>query len=182
TVTLYDDQDQAVSSAPADQGGGVWRFSGLTARSDYYVVQSINGVVSLPSSIVTVQPDIPAAPSAAGGEESITASNFTSGATLKLYLTNGNLQDTATNVTDATYTFDNVEPNSLQFYVTQTVGGEESENSSFVGASLCTPSAAAGIGYVDVTNVYAGATVTLYDDQDQAVSSAPADQGGGVWR
>jgi hypothetical protein len=182
TVTLYDDQGQSVSSSPTDQGNGVWRFGGLAARSHYYILQSVNGVVSSASATVTVLADVPAAPSASGGEESIIASSYTPGATLKLYLTNGVLQATAPNVTEPTYTFESVVPNNLGFYVTQTVGGEESVNSSFVGASLRTPSASAGIGNVDVSNVFAGATVTLYDDQGQSVSSSPTDQGNGVWR
>ncbi|QTH41933.1 S-layer homology domain-containing protein [Cohnella sp. LGH] len=182
TVSLYDDSGAAISSSPSNQGAGVWRFSGLTARETYYAIQSINGVVSLNSSFVTVQPDIPSPPTATGGEESLIASDFTSGATLKLYLTNGSLIATAPSVTEATYTFTGVVPNSLGFYVTQTVGNEESENSSFVGASLRMPSAAAGLDYVDVSNVLNGAYVTLYDSDDQVISSSPSDQGSGVWR
>ncbi|WP_338554319.1 S-layer homology domain-containing protein [Paenibacillus sp. KS-LC4] len=182
SITLYTSGGGSVSSSPVDQGGGVFRFNGLTARSEYYAVQSINGIDSDSTSIVTVQPDIPTAPTAVGGEELITASDFEPGATLKLYLTNGSLQATATNVTDPSYTFNDVEPNSLSYYVTQTVGGEESTNSSFINASLRTPVATAGIGYVDITNVHPNASITLYTSGGSSVSSSPVDQGGGVFR
>ncbi|ANY65973.1 hypothetical protein BBD42_05480 [Paenibacillus sp. BIHB 4019] len=182
TLTLYTSGGSPVSSSPIDQGGGIFRFDGLMARSDYYAVQSVNGVTSALTSIVTVQPDIPAAPAAVGGEESITASSFEPGATLKLYLTNGSLQAAATSVTASTYTFSNVEPNSLSYYVTQTVGAEESINSSFINSSLRTPIASAGIGYVDISNVYPNATVTLYTSSGSPVSSSPMDQGGGIFR
>ncbi|MEI7025164.1 S-layer homology domain-containing protein, partial [Paenibacillus sp. y28] len=89
---------------------------------------------------------------------------------------------TAQNVVSATYTFEGVVPNSLGFYVIQTVGVEQSDNSNFVGVSLRTPAAAAGIGYVDVSNVLTGATLTLYDEGGSLISSSPADQGAGIWR
>ncbi|MBD2866142.1 S-layer homology domain-containing protein [Paenibacillus oceani] len=182
TVKLHEENGSLISDSPSDQGSGVWRFSGLTARKTYYVVQSINGVTSANSSFVTVQPDIPDSPAATGGEESISISGFTAGATLKLYLTNGTLVATATSVTGATYAFTGVVPNSLGFYATQTVGGEESENSTFVGVTLRTPTASAGLGLVDVSNVLSGATITLYDTDGHVISDSPSDQSGGVWR
>ncbi len=182
TVSLYDSNGSLISSSPADQGNGVWRFNGLTAHVTYYAQLSLNGVVSSNSSYVTPAPPKPAAPAAAGGEVSVTVSSFTSGATLKLYLTNGTMLATATNVTGAVYTFPNVTPNNLWFYVTQTVNGEESDNSPWFGVTLGTPEAEAGIRYVDVSNVFAGATVTLYDSDGGFISSSPADQGSGVWR
>ncbi|MBP1754027.1 MAG: hypothetical protein H6Q59_425, partial [Firmicutes bacterium] len=103
--------------------------------------------------------------SASAGIESITVSGFTSGATLKLYTwVGGSLQNTAANVTDTTYTFTNVEPNSGGYYVTQTVEGIESENSNWINSNLGTPTATAGEDYVDVSGVYTGATVELYTE------------------
>jgi len=182
TVTLHESNGTPVSSVPTDQGNGVWRFDGLTPRAEYYAQQSINGVQSGGSSLAMVQPYIPAAPSATAGEESVEASGYEPGATLRLYLGDGTLADTAVSVTDPTYTFEDVEPDSRAYYITQEVGGEESQNSSFVGPSLRTPSASAGIGYIDVSNVRSGATVTLYESNGTPVSSAPTDQGNGVWR
>ncbi|OXM88365.1 S-layer homology domain-containing protein [Paenibacillus rigui] len=182
TVTLYDLGGHTISSTPVDQGNGTYRFSGLTARTTYYVIQSINGVNSVNSSFVTVLPAIPDAPVAANGEESIGVSSFTSGATLKLYLTNGTLKATEPSVTAATYTFPNVEPNGPGYYVTQTVNGEESVNSNFAAASLRTPSASGGIGYIDAGNIYPGAAITLYDADGHSIPSTPADQGNGTYR
>ncbi|MDG0811916.1 S-layer homology domain-containing protein [Cohnella rhizosphaerae] len=175
-VTLYEaDSNAAVTAAPTDSGDGTLKYEGLEARKSYYAVQEINGVASSGSPYATVQPAIPAAPTAQGLEESVKASDYTSGATLKLYLSTGGAPvATATSVAGTTYTFENVVPNHDQYYVTQTVGGEESENSVFVNASLRTPTAAAGVGYVDIHNVYPGATVILYDyETNTAVEAEP---------
>ena len=182
TAQLYEADGTPTGITPSDQGGGVWRFEGLTPRADYYAVQSINNVISLGTNLATVLPDVPDAPATIGGEESIQVNSFTSGATLKLYLWNGTLVDTATSVTDSSYTFTNVVPNSIGFYVTQTVGSEESINSAFTSVSLRTPAIAAGIGYVDVSNVLQGATAQLYEADGTPTGITPSDQGGGVWR
>ena len=178
-ITLYDAGGQMISDTPVDRGDGTYRFSGLTARTAYYVIQSINGVSSGTSSFGIVQPAVPDAPLAANGEESISVSGFTAGATLKLYLTNGTLTATEPAVTEVTYTFPDVEPDSLGYYVTQTVNGEESLNSSFVNAKLRTPVATADIGYVDVSNIYPGALVTLYEYTGDEVPGTAADLGDG---
>ncbi|MEI7025163.1 hypothetical protein, partial [Paenibacillus sp. y28] len=68
------------------------------------------GVSSYPLSVLAaVRPD---PPTATGGEESVSVSNFTSGATLTLYLVNGTLIATEPNVTTASFTFENVVPNN----------------------------------------------------------------------
>ncbi|MDG0811915.1 hypothetical protein [Cohnella rhizosphaerae] len=124
-VTLYETAtNQAVSATPTDPGDGTLKYEGLEARKSYYAVQEINGVASQGSIGATVQPAIPAAPTAQGLEESVKASDYTSGATLKLYLsTSATPVATAPNVTATTYTFENVAPNSSGYYVTQTVAG-----------------------------------------------------------
>ncbi len=183
TVKLYNSSGTLISSSPTNLGDGTWRFEGLAARSTYYAIQSINGVDSVNSDLVTIQPIIPAAPTASNGEEErIEVSNFTSGATLKLYLTNGTLVATQNDVTTLTFTFENVIPNSLGFYVTQTVGEEEGENSNFVGVSLRKPNATAGVNYVDISNILAGATVKLYNSSGTLISSSPINLGDGTWR
>ncbi|PXV87802.1 hypothetical protein C8E03_10992, partial [Lachnotalea glycerini] len=119
------------------------------------------GMISGISGTMEVKAANPSVPTVTAGLDSIEVSNFTSGADLKLYFTTGGTAlATATNVTDATYTFENVEPNITQYYVTQTVGGFESLNSTFVNSIMKTPVATAGIGYVDASNVYSGATIT----------------------
>ncbi len=181
TITLYTLGGAAVSSSPTDNGDGTFRFGGLTAGSWYYVVQSINGVVSTGSDLVMVL--APTAPTVIAGLESITVSGFTAGATLKLYLaTGGTAVATAINITDATYTFENVVPNITQYYVTQTVEGDESVNSTFVNPSLRIPVATAGIGYINVGNAYPGATITLYTLDGTAASSSPVSNGDGTFR
>ncbi|ETT73025.1 cell wall/surface repeat protein [Paenibacillus sp. FSL R7-277] len=182
SIALYESSGQAISAVPVDQGNGKFRFSGLTARTTYYVTQSINGVVSGGSTLATVQPSVPNAPAAMGEEESIRVSGYTSGATLKLYLTNGTLKATEPTVTAATYSFIDVEPNSLGYYVTQTVGGEESTNSAFVSAGLRTPTASAGIGYIDAGSIYPGASITLYESGGQALPAIPVEQDNGKFR
>ena len=184
TIELHITDGTLISDTPVDQGGGVYRFSSLTAGTQYYVMQKINGVVSSGTSLVMVLSNVPSAPTVTGEEEAIKVTGFTSGATLKLYRTdNGTTPvQTASNVTASEYTFSNVVPNSLQYYVTQTVATVESVNSIFVNSSLRTPTASAGIGYVDAGNIYLGATIELYRADGTPISDTPADQGGGVYR
>ena len=171
SFTLYYANATPVSQSPADMGG-TYRYSGLNAGSSFYAQQSINGVVSPGTGLVTVQE--PAAPSAAEGLESIAVTGFVSHATLKLYHWDGRLEETASDVSASSYTFENVVPDSLGYYVTQTVNGVESVNSPWVNAKLRTPSVTSGVGYVDVGNIYPGATVTLHELSGTAVSAAPA--------
>ncbi len=182
-IMLYTFEGSLVSSSPSSNGDGTWRFGGLSAGSQYYVIQSINGVTSLGSGAVTVlAPVPPSAPSVSAGEESITVSGFTSGATLKLYLTDGSPVSNAGSIAGSTYTFMGVVPNSLSYYVTQTVGGVESANSSFVNSTLPTPTLSAGIGYVDAGNIFPGATIKLYTFEGSLVSSSPSSNGDGTSR
>ncbi len=169
-VTLYAAGGTAVSASPADIGDGIFRFAGVTPGQGYYVVQAINGVVSAASNTVTVQPS---APSAGTGVESLTAGGYLAGATLKLYRWNGSLADTAANVTSASHTFQNVVPDSAGYYITQTFGGVESANSAWANSLLRTPSIIAGIGYVEVGNLYPGADLNLYDADGARVTVTP---------
>ncbi|AMJ41184.1 hypothetical protein [Anaerotignum propionicum] len=83
----------------------------------------------------TALADAPNAPGVTPKLESILVDNFTSGAILKLYdIVSNTVCATATNVTESTYTFTNVVPKKTAYYVTQTVSGVESVNSSFVYA------------------------------------------------
>ncbi|RXZ84062.1 hypothetical protein EBB07_02935 [Paenibacillaceae bacterium] len=118
----------------------------------------------------------PAAPGAEGGVESVDVSAFTPGATLNLYLADDTLKARAESVTEATYTFRDVLPDNLNYYVTQTVNGKESVNSNSVLVSLREPTVHAGIGYVDVGNVHPEATVSLYGEDDNLISDSPTIQ------
>ena len=179
SVTLYDAGGAQVSSTSAANGDGTFRFSAVAPGSGYYAVQAINGVVSAASNTVTVTP---AAPAAFAGVENLIASGYLSGATLILYHFNGSLVDTVSGVTTATYTFQSVTPDSAGYYVTQSFGGVESVNSSWVNSMLRTPSIAAGIGYIDVGNLYPNAVVTLYDADGVSVSVTPSPNGDGSIR
>lgn len=118
----------------------------------------------------------PAAPAAEGSVESVDVSGYSPGATLKLYLADDTLKAQAENVTGTTYTFSDVLPDNLHYYVTQTVNGNESLNSNSVLVSLREPTVHAGIGYVDVGNVYPQATVRLYGEDDEMISDSPTIQ------
>jgi hypothetical protein len=170
-VKLYDNAGNLVASE-ANVTTGTHQFTNITPGSGYYVIQSINGVVSDASSSVSVSQLKPAAPTATGKEEYIDVTGVAAGATIKLYLTNGtSLPNTPTDLGAGTYRFENVTPNSLGFYVTQTVDGVESDNTPFFSVSLRTPVASGGIKLVDVSNIYSGAEVKLYDNAGNLVAS-----------
>jgi len=182
-VKLYDFGGNHIASSPADTGAGTYRFTGLTAGSQYYVIQTINGVVSSGSNAITVLAPVPPTPPAASaGLESIEVSGFTSGATLKLYLTDGSFVTSAAAVTGTSYTFASVTPNITQYFVTQTVDGSESVNSNFVNPTLRTPTLLPGIGFVDAANIFPGAAITLYNSQSSIVPTSPSANGDGTYR
>jgi len=184
-VHLYEADGSEVMNDPSDQGNGILRFAGLTAGKSYYAVQKINNVNSQTTELATIPTDpleeLPA-PEVTAGVESVTVTGYESGADLKLYLTNGILIKEGNGVTSTSYTFTNVEPDPMGYYVTQTKGTKESVNSQFVNSILRTPVIAGGLGYIEVSNVYPGARLCLYDLSGALVSDSPADQGGGIWR
>lgn len=159
-------------------------FTGLEKRTEYYAVQQINGVVSESTSNVELSISKPGSPTVVTGTEYIDVSGFTTGAVLKLYLVEGNgiLKATSEPVTGSTYRFENVIPDNREYYVTQTIDGEESDNSVFVGVQLRKPVGSVGVGYLDVDQVYEGATVSLYLTNGIPVSNAPELQSDGKMR
>jgi hypothetical protein len=181
-ISFYQADGTYVSDKFAEVSSGVYHFTGLMAGDWYYVVQSINGVNSNASSLSAIGIELPQAPSVTAGEEQIAVTGFTSGATLKLYLTDGSLVKTVTAVTDTSYTFTKVEPNNLQYYVTQTVEGLESLNSNFVNSILRVPTLSAGTEYADAGNIYLGATISLYTINGTFVSDTPTEVNVGVYR
>ncbi|MDT9723144.1 S-layer homology domain-containing protein [Paenibacillus sp. ClWae2A] len=182
TVTMYKLNGDFVSDTPNVQSDGTVIFESLANRTRYYAQQTINGVTSAISDTVEVSPVYPARPVAVAGMESIEVSGVTPGAILKLYLVGGTLKATSDPVVGSTYVFENVVPDSREYYVTQTVNGEQSENSDFVGVNLRKPEGSVGIGYLDVGQVYEGATVTLYLTNGTFVSSTPLPQLDGTLR
>ena len=151
-------------------------------RVGYYVNQTLNGVQAS-SNQVNVTLDQPVAPVIAAANESLNVSQIVPGATLKLYTTTGTPVQTYPTVSSTTYTMENVLPNTIGYYVTQTVNGKESINSNFANPTLHTPTATVGIGYIDVSNVTTGATLNLYDASNgQPVSATAVPRGNGVYR
>jgi hypothetical protein len=183
TVSLYTESGSFVSDTPTLQPGGEYRFQALVEGTSYYAIQEINGVVSLASTVVTIATSLPSAPTVTAGTESIIVNGFTSGAILKLYpWTGGSALRTETNVTVGSFTFTDVEPDSSGYYVTQTVEGKESLNSTWVNSNLRTPTIAAGVGYADIGGIYPGATVKLYTELGVLVSDNPTVLPGGTFR
>lgn len=185
TVSLYKGTGGLVSSETAGMGQSEKViFTGLEKRTEYYAVQQINGVVSESTSNVELSISKPGSPTVVTGTEYIDVSGFTTGAVLKLYLVEGNgiLKATSEPVTGSTYRFENVIPDNREYYVTQTIDGEESDNSVFVGVQLRKPVGSVGVGYLDVDQVYEGATVSLYLTNGIPVSNAPELQSDGKMR
>ncbi len=177
SVTFYG-QDSTFTSPEAGSinltaGAGTYVYIKVVADNGtkiYYKV-SINRASLLP-------------PTATGGVEYIDVTNVIPGAALKLYAGNGALvSSTYKDLGNGTYRFENVLPNKLWFYVTQTVGSSESGNSTFVGVTFRKPVAISGVEYVDVSNVSADATLRLYSvASDSIISSTPVANGDGTFR
>lgn len=182
SLALFKSDGTLVSDMSTNQGNGVYRFLNVPAGSGYYVTQTLNGVQAS-SNQVNVSLDQPVPPVITAVNESLNVSQIVAGATLKLYTTTGTLVQTYPAVSSTTYTMENVLPNTIGYYVTQTVNGIESINSNIVNPNLHIPTATAGIGYIDVTNVTTGATLNLYDaSNSQPVAITAVDRGNGVYR
>ncbi|WFR60911.1 hypothetical protein P9222_20505 [Paenibacillus amylolyticus] len=125
----------------------------------------------------------PPVPTVTTGAETITISNYVSGATLKVYKADGGSPVwQEANVITSTKTI-SLLPYVNSYYVTQTVSGEESTNTPFFNPSLRTPIATAGIRAIDVTNVSGNTTVELHRvSNGSLVSTTVSNQGGGVYR
>lgn len=187
TVKLYKSSDQSeVASTPTYNAlEQKWRFANVPAGY-YYVVQTINNIQKT-SAEADVSPDLPASPSLTAKVESLEVSGILPNATLKLYTSKGGAPLAEYPTTGgATYTISNLLPHTDSYYVTQTLDGKESSNSNIVNPTLHIPTATAGEGYIEVTNVTPGATLNLYEaDTYTKLNAAVAveqGQGSGVYR
>lgn len=187
TVKLYKSSDQSeVAITPTyNAAEQKWRFANVPAGY-YYVVQTINNIQKT-SAEADVMPDLPAPPSLTAKVESLEVSGILPNATLKLYTSKGGAPLVQYPTTGgATYTISNLLPHTDSYYVTQTLDGKESPNSNIVNPTLHIPTATAGEGYIEVTNVTPGATLHLYEANpskklDSAVAVEQV-QGSGVYR
>ena len=129
----------------------------------------------------------PQPPTVTGGAEYIDVTNVEAGAELKLYIVGGQLASTTyRDMGNGTYRFEDVLPHSSWYYVTKSVGGQESL-SSFVNPTFRIPVATKGVESVDVTNVSSNATIRLYKvvegtDPDILISESPTPVGNGTYR
>lgn len=129
----------------------------------------------------------PQPPTVTGGAEYIDVTNVEAGAELKLYIVGGQLASTTyRDMGNGTYRFEDVLPHSSWYYVTKSVGGQESL-SSFVNPTFRIPVATKGVESVDVTNVSSNATIRLYKvvegtDPDILISENPTSVGNGTYR
>lgn len=181
-LSLHASNGTLISNSSINQGNGIFRFSNIPPGSDYYATQSLNGVEAS-SNQVNVSADLPIAPVLAAANESLEVSGIVPGADLTLYTTLGTFVNNWSNIPTSTYTLENVLPNTIGYYVTQSVNGKESVNSNFANPTLHIPTATAGIGYIEVTDVTNGATLNLYDASNGQLQPMTAvDQGSGTYR
>ena len=131
TLKLYKDDGTIVTTAPTKNTDGTYTYTNVDPGT-YYVIQTVGGTESEPSSMVTVsdvKPKTPSTPTLAGGAKKIVIKDVIGGATLKLYKADGTIVKAApTKNADGTYTYTSVKPGT--YYVTQTVNGVESKHSS----------------------------------------------------
>jgi Carboxypeptidase regulatory-like domain/Prealbumin-like fold domain len=184
TVTLYNSSTgQAVYTATASSYSTA-SFSNVAAGS-YYVVQSLNGMTSAHSSVVSVN-GIGQTPSIYGGQSGglseIVVNNGVPNTTVYLYnaSTNQVYQTTATD-SSGNATFRSVPAGT--YYVRVYQNGQQSPQSNQVTVNneLTTPSIAEsynGQYNITVSGGVPGANITLYTSNGNAVTSANLDSQG----
>nr|WP_018213316.1 pectate lyase-like adhesive domain-containing protein [Desulfitobacterium hafniense] len=176
TLKLYTTDGQLASTTYRDMGNGTYRFEDVLPHSSgYYVTQSVGGQESSNSQFVNPSFRIPVATK---GVESVDVTNVSSNATIRLYkVVEGTDPDilisaNPTSVGNGTYRFENITPDSAGFYVTQYANTIESANCPFFGVDLRTPSISGGNGGITVSNIFPGATLTLYDSDGDPIQTA----------
>ena len=167
TVTLYASSGAVTGTVTANASGEA-TFNNIS-NGLYYAVQTSNGQQSPASNSVSVSVSTLSAPTAVGstsqgGANSITVSNVSASALVTLYSASGSTYASATANSSGQVTFNDV--SSGVYDAKQMWNGVQSaaSNSVTIGAVLPTPTAAYDVSQstIDVSNVVAGATVTLY--------------------
>lgn len=177
----------------ADGGSPVWQESNVAGPTktidllpypnSYYVTQVVNGEESPNTPFFNTDLRTPVA---VAGVRSIDVTNVSGSTTLELHsVSNGQLISTTVSPQGGgVYRFENVIPDSSLYYIVQSYAGKTSNNTSFLTSRLNTPLPTGGTEYVDVTNVDTdiGATLELYNESGNLVSSSPTYQGSGTYR
>ncbi|WFR60913.1 S-layer homology domain-containing protein [Paenibacillus amylolyticus] len=182
TLKLYRADGTAIQTFPNVTGSVYTLEDVLPDQAHYYVTQTVNGIESLNSIFVN---SILRTPLVVAGIESIDVSNVSSYAKLKLYDAANNtvVSETYTLQGNGTYRFNNIPPRSGFYYVTQSVNNTESVNSIFINPMLRTPTATGGHQFLEVGNVYPGATLKLFRSGDsQSLILQPISIGNGKYR
>ncbi|MWV45354.1 carbohydrate-binding protein [Paenibacillus sp. HJL G12] len=176
-ATAKDASGADISSAIVSEGDVNTSVPGsYTVRYD---VQDSDGIHALQAKrTVNVKPQ---AVTAIGGQEIVTVTDATYGATLKLY-NPSNAVMAAKIATMNRVQFKSVPAGGMGYYVTQTISGMESAPSNKVDISpYVEPEPLVikgGEGVVTVVNATYGATLELYDHADQFVMSMVAEASG----
>lgn len=176
-VILYDaDTDTRLANVTAD-ADGVAVFTGV-APGRYYVTQSLFGREGTRSNVVEIVPP-PGDLTASGGVERVDVTGAEAGASLTLHDSADDVVSTGTADDQGEASFTGVEPGT-GYYVTQTLGGLESDPSNAVDVQPPAPLATGGTNRVTVTDARPGAEVRLYDSGGNVVDSGTAGSLGGI--
>lgn len=179
TIRLY-----RVAGGPAVASGtaaadGTYVFADVLPDAGwYYVTQDDGSGESTNTPFFNVGLRTPVA---TPGVEAVDISNVPAGTEIQLRKAVGGdlVSNSPASQGGGVYRFSNVTPEREEFYVVQTAGGVTSSNTPFFNVTLRTPVASGGVRTVDVTNVFPGATVTLYQHDGTPVPSVPSGMGGG---
>ncbi|WP_102348273.1 immunoglobulin-like domain-containing protein [Bacillus sp. Marseille-P3661] len=178
TVTLYDANGNEVTTGTADGEGNI-TFTDLTS-GNYTVKQTVNGVDSDESNqiyvdstkpVITLVGD-PAVRIIAGAtytDAGATAIDEKDGDLTNKLSVNGIPADTAT---PGIYT--------IRYNVSDTAGNQAQEVTRTLTIAPTTPTGTGSSGKVEVTGATPNATVTLYDEDGNAVKTGTADNDGTI--
>lgn len=188
TVTLYSANGSAYETATANPSGYA-TFTNVN-NGTYYAVQAVNGQQSGQSSTVDFQTTSSASASPnvsvnqnSNGTASLYITNVTAGDTVTLYNSNGTVYGTLTASSSGSATFDNVQNGT--YYAVQTSNGQQSPASNYVTVSstnLTAPNISVsqgnGTGSLYISNLIAGATVSVYNSNGTLYGSVTASSSG----
>lgn len=144
-----------------------YTFTGVSPGLGYYATQTVNGIVSVGSSPVTVSPDVV---TVTGGAGQLVVNGAMGGAEVTVYAGNGTSADAyELEAGETSHTFSGLMPGT-NYYATQTIGGAESAASNLASVSPAAVTVRGGAHRVTVDGATPGAAVQLY-----AADGSPAD-------